>query len=276
VASQAEAPGEGQFRATHHQPHPESGKSHRGAHVAAIAALVLGLTGFAVSVTGAADQVLPRRFTAAQKQAIVNWEEAARWRELPPGVIFGASVRYPPPAVLDDGTALTLAAARIGIAPQQTCQAATDPAIARVLDSHGCEALLRATYANSTGSYVVTVGVAVLPGTQQARAAQAQLSGRGTAGRRGAQGGVRAARFPGTTAAAFTDGRRQLSASLSAGPYIVLYTVGYSDGRPQVPVTGDQYADKEMTTLGEGVARSVAKVLAAPPPVPRCPGAPGC
>ena len=237
---------------------------------------MLGLTGFAVSVTGAADQVLPRRFTVAQQQAIVNWEEAARWREFAPGVIFSASVRYPPPAVLNDGTALTLAAARVGIAPQQTCQAAADRAIASVLNANGCQAILRATYANSTDSYVVTVGVAVLPSSRQARAAQAQLSGPGTAGRRGARGGVRAARFPGTVAAAFTDDRRQLSASLSAGPYIVLYTVGYSDNRPQVPVSGDQYADAEMTTLGESVARSVAKVLAAPPPVPHCPGAPGC
>lgn len=276
MASQAEAPGEGQFRAPYSQPHPESGKRRRGTRVAAIAALVLGLTGFAVCVTGAADQVLPRRFTVAQQQAIVNWEEATRWRELPPGAIFSASVSYPPPEVLDDGTALTLAAARIGIAPQQTCQAAADPVVASVLDAHGCQALLRATYANSTGSYVVTVGVAVLPGEQQARAAQAQLSAPGTAGRLGARGGVRAARFPGTVAAAFTDNRRQLSASLSAGPYIVLYTVGYSDNRPQVPVSGDQYADAEMTTLGEGVARSVAKVLAAPPPEPHCPGAPGC
>jgi hypothetical protein len=276
VASQAEAPGDGQFRATYHQPEPEAGKGRRGAHVAAIAALALGLTGFAVCVTGAANQVLPRRFTASQQRAIVNWEEATRWRELPPGVIFGASVYYAPPSVLDDGTALTLAAARIGIAPQQTCRAAADPAIASVLDAHGCQALLRATYANSTGSYVVTVGVAVLPGTQQARAAQAQLSVPGTGGRRGARGGVRAARFQGTAASLFTDGRRQLSATLSAGPYIVLYTVGYSDGRPQVPVAGDQYADMEMTTLGESVARSVAKVLATPPPVPHCPGAPGC
>ena len=59
--------------------------------------------------------------------------------------------------------------------------------------------------------------------------------------------------FNGTPAAGFTDKRRQLSGVVSAGTYVVLYTVGYADSRPREPVTGDSYADEEMTSAGAGV-----------------------
>lgn len=244
---------------------------------AAVVALVLGLTGLVVCVTGAALQVLPRRFTAAQQQSIMNWEVAARWRDLSAGSIFHASVGYqPPPSLLDDGTgtSLSLTARRIGIAPQVSCGAGLDVSAAAVLVRHGCQALLRATYTDTTDSYVVTVGVAVLRGAAQAHAAQAQLPGAGGSARR--EPGVRTVSFAGTAAARFTDARRQLSASFSAGPYVLLYTVGYAGERPVLPVTGDQYVTSEMTSLASGVARSVATVLATPPKAPHCPGAPGC
>lgn len=246
---------------------------------AAVVALVLGLTGLVVCVTGAALQVLPRRFSAAQQQSIMNWEVAARWRSLPAGSIFHASVGYQPSSQLADGdTPLSLTARRLGIAPQSACGAGLDASIAAILARHGCQALLRATYTDTTDSYVVTVGVAVLRGAAQAHAAQAQLpgavSGAGGSARR--QAGVRTVPFAGTAAARFTDARRQLSASFSAGSYVLLYTVGYSGERPVLPVIGDQYVTSEMTSLASGVARSVATVLATPPKAPHCPGAPGC
>jgi hypothetical protein len=83
-------------------------------------------------------------------------------------------------------------------------------------------------------------------------------------------------RFDGTLAAGFSNGRRQLSGVLSAGTYVVLYTVGYADTRPREPVAGDSYADGEMTSTGAGVAHAVLSVLAAPVPSPRCPGTTGC
>jgi hypothetical protein len=219
-------------------------------------------------------QLLPRQFTAGQQQQIMDWEAGSSWRLLAAGTIFPASVHYTPPMALDDDAALTLIAKRIGIARQASCTAATDAAAAAVLSRHGCEAVLRATYVDGTDSYVVTVGVAVLPGSAQANAANRELARARGAGEVGA--GVRTVRFKDTPAAWFTNGRRQISASVAAGTYVFLYAIGYADDRPRVPVTADSYADAEMTGVGEGVALAVGSVLAAPVPVPHCPGTPGC
>jgi hypothetical protein len=240
----------------------------------AVAGLVLGVAGLAISLTGAATQVLPRQFTAGQQRQITDWEVGNRWRLLPAGTIFPASVQYSPPVALDDDSALMLTAKRIGVARQASCAAATDAAAAAVLTRNGCAAVLRATYVDGTGSYVVTVGVAVLPGLAQASAANRELASARGAG--GVRPGVRAVRFKGTLAAWFTNGRRQISASIAGGTYVFMYTVGYADDRPQVPVTADSYADAEMTAAGEGVVRAVSSTLAASVPPPHCPGTPGC
>ncbi len=117
--------------------------------------------------------MLTRRFTAAQQQEIVNWEYGRDWRTLLAGQIFPTSVSYPPPAVLDDGRRLAADLQADRDRPAMTCRAATDAAAAVVLDRNGCSAVLRATYTDGTKSYVVTVGVAVLPSTAQAAAAVA-------------------------------------------------------------------------------------------------------
>jgi hypothetical protein len=233
-----------------------------------VTALVLGIAGLGISLVGISTQLLPRQFTTLQQRQITDWEAGARWRVLPAATIFPATVRYAPPAALDDAAGLTLTATRIGIARQASCRTATDPSAAAVLARHGCEAVLRASYVDETGSYVVTVGVAALPGAAQAKAANRELPG-GAAG-------VRTVRFAGTPAAVFTDKRRQISARVAAGSYLILYTIGYADGRPRVRVTADKYADAEMTSVGAGVARAVGSVLGAPVPPPRCPGTPGC
>ena len=132
--------------------------------------------------------------------------------------------------------------------------------------------MLRATYVDGTGSYVITVGVAAMPGSAQASAAGQELAG--TGGSTGA--GVRTVPVAGSLAAAFTDSRRQLSGSMTAGPYLVFYAIGYTDGRPRVPVFEDDYADAEMTAAGAGVAQAVAHQVGKPVPPPQCPGAPGC
>jgi hypothetical protein len=144
--------------------------------VIAITALVLGLAGLAVSLLGMTMQMLPRQFTAAQQRQITNWEYGKLWRDQSAGAIFPASATYTPPTVLDDDPSLTLAVRRIGIVRQATCKAATDAAAAAILDRDGCAEILRATYADGSDSYVVTVGVAVLPGTAQASAAARSLA----------------------------------------------------------------------------------------------------
>jgi hypothetical protein len=255
---------------------PRAGRRRRGPASTAIAgiALALGLIGLVFSLFGVATQLLPRRFTAVQQREIVNWEFGRKWRVLSAGAIFPTSVNYAPPTVLDGSAPLTLTAGRIGIARQAGCRAATDPAAAAVLVRNGCSAVLRATYLDGTKSYVVTVGVAVLPSTAQAATAVTELGRAADVG--GIAPGVGAVAFKNTPAAWFTNQRRQLSGSVWAGTYVALYTVGYADSRPREPVSGDSYADHEMTGMGLGVARAVLAAVAPQVPTPHCPGTPGC
>lgn len=251
---------------------PYRARRGRQRRFAAIAALVLGVAGFAVALTGVAFQLLPRQFTAVQQRQITDWEVGKLWRTLPAGAIFPASLRYAAPVALSDDPKLQLTASRVGIARQASCAAATDPSVVgAVLARHGCEAMLRATYVDGTGSYVITVGVAAMPGSAQVHAAERAL-----AGVAGAGAGVRTVPVAGSLAAAFTDSRRQLAASMAAGPYLVFYAIGYTDDRPRQPVSADTYADSEMTAAGAGVARGVASEVDEALPVPHCPGTPGC
>jgi hypothetical protein len=245
-------------------------------------ALALGLTGFVISATGLATRLLPRQFTAAQQQQIENWEIASRWQQLPAGQIFPASVPYQlSAALLQDGTGLSLNALRIGIAPQSGCGAGvTTPTVAAVLRRDGCKAVLRATYVDSTWSYITTVGVAVLPSDAAATQAyrslfQPQLAAAHNAATSRQAAGIMVVRYHGTAAAMY-DYSRQISKSFVQGPYLVMYAVGYADSRPRVSVTSDRYSAAEMKSLAQGVAQSVADRLAAQPASPHCPGAPGC
>ncbi|HWG02038.1 MAG TPA: hypothetical protein VG164_09380 [Trebonia sp.] len=258
---------------------PEARRPARARTALSIAGIVIGVIGLVVSVVGVAGQLLPRQFTVAQQRKIMGWEVGKRWQEFPAGKVFAASIAYRPPAALDDvdSSSLRLGAHRAGIARLASCPAATDQAVASVLSRTGCEAVLRATYVDNTDSYAVTVGVAVFPTAAKAAAAQRQLAAPSLTKRHPAPG-VRAVAFPGTPAAGFYDSRRQLSVSTGGpvGSYVVMYTAGYADDRPRVPVTADSYGDAEMTSVAAGVAESVASVLNAPPAPPRCPGAPGC
>jgi len=260
------------------------GSPGRGRRAAAIIALILGLIGFAVSMTGLAIQLLPRQFTAVQQRQIEAWEVMRRWQTMPAGQIFPASVSYQLSAYdLQDAMPLDLDALRVSIAPQQSdcAKAVTSAAAGAVLRKDGCEAVLRATYVDATRSYVMTVGVAVLPTEAAAASAGSSLSQARLAAARDAVGvarlpaGVLVVRFRGAAARLY-DYNRQISASFTAGPYVVMYAAGYSDSRPRVPVTQDAYSDDEMTSMAQGVAHAVANTLAASPAPPHCPGTPGC
>ena len=257
-----------------YEPPPRRRRRRSPARTAiAAGALALGLIGLVISLAGVATELMPRTFTAGQQRQITDWQYSRSWRALPAARIFPASVSYQPPAVLDD-SALPLAAHRIGIAAQSGCQAATDADAARVLVRDGCSAVLRATYADGTDSYVVTVGVAVLPSAAQAQSADTALSAAALVG--GIQPGVDALAFKNSVAASFTNPRRQLSGSLQAGTYVALWTVGFADSRPREPVSGDGYADGEMTSVGSGVAQAVLGEVGARVRAPHCPGTPGC
>ncbi len=254
----------------------------RGRRAAAVIALALGLAGFVISATGMATQLLPRQFSAAQQQQIENWDIAGRWQQLSAGQIFPSSVSYQlSDAVLQDATPLNLNALRVAIAPQGGCgMGVTTSAAAEVLRRDGCQAVLRATYVDATWSYVMTVGVAVLPSHAAAAKAYQSLSRPRLAAAHAAEAGRLAAgilvvRYHGTAAAMY-DYSRQISASFADGPYLVMYAAGYADSRPRVPVASDRYSYAEMTSLAKSVAQSVAGTLAAPPASPHCPGTPGC
>jgi hypothetical protein len=239
-----------------------------------LAALSLALAGLVAATVGLVAQLMPRTFSAAQKQQIIAWEMGKRWRTWAAGEIFPDSVRYRVPgSVLGGAEDLDLAAHRIGIARQASCRVATDPAVARILVQHGCLAVLRASYDDATQSLAVTVGVAVLPSPAAARAALRALPARSGNGPRP---GVRAVPFRRTLVARFGNPQRQLSWERASGPYLVFATVGYADGRRRVREAANMYATAEMLGLESGVGGRVAAHLGAAPPPPTCPGGPAC
>ena len=233
-----------------------------------LAGLIAALAGLTISVVAIAVHLLPRTFSSAQQQQIIGWEMGKRWRTWPAGRIFPASIPYQlPSTALDSGTMVRLLARRVGIAPQASCRAATDPAAAQVLARHGCQAMLRATYQDSTGTFAVTVGIAVLPGLSQASSSGHQLP---------RDSGVRAARFGHTLVASFGDAARQMSSATAAGPYLIMSTVGYADGRHHVRESADPYDKDEMLSVANGISAWISARIGAVPPAPHCPGGPAC
>lgn len=234
--------------------------------------LAAALGGLAVAAVGIAHGLLPRQFTAAQRRQITAWESERRWRVLPAGKIFPASVSYTVSGVdLNSSGDLTLQAQRLAISPAQSCAGAFDSAAERVLSRLGCSAALQATYLDASGSMVATITVAVLPGSAAARAAYNGLPGT-QAGEPGPAG-----TFPvaGTPAAGFGDAERQLSIDVAAGPYVILSTAGFADDRTQ-RVSSSDYVSREMESLASGLVSSVQHSIGKLPPEPVCPGAPGC
>ena len=255
-------------------------RAGRRAWLAGLLALI-GLCGLAIAGVGISNQLLPRKFTAAQKQRIEAWAVAQRWRTMLKTRLFPARPGYELVGA-DIGVpgALNLRARRLGIAKQATCASAAGAGrkLITLLDHDGCEALLRATYTDASSSMVVTVGVAVMSSQSTAISAAHFLTGEVATG----QGAVsrhlmlRPVAVPGTSAAAFGVGQRQLAWVVGAGSYLVVAAAGFADGRPRVPVASDSYAYLEMSSLARGVAVDIATPLGARPPAPHCPGSPGC
>lgn len=275
---------------------------------AAIVALVLGLIGLVVCAVAVAIAVLPRHFSAGEQQQIIAWEVQKRWRALPAGQIFPATVGYSlPDGIVPNDPPLTLQAVRIAIAPQSSCAAAvTSIAAGSLLHRNGCSAILRATYIDQTSSFVVTVGIAVLPTPAAASAVSSELVGSqlasaagqssavaagpgqsgavaGGPGKSNTAGHTSGALPPGVSTMRFSgaagglyDYSRQISSTVPAGPYLVMYAAGYADSRPHVQLAHDSYSQAEMASMAQGVASSVAGDLSTPPPPPHCPGGPGC
>jgi len=245
----------------------------RARRVLLVIGLAAGLGGLVLSAGAAAIQFLPRSFSQAQRQQIMAWEIGKRWRSWPAGRIFPSSIGYHLPASAFGGDqSLALSAARVGIASQTSCRDATVPAVGALLAKQGCLAVLRATYQDTTQTFAVTVGVAVMPVSSASSAAKASKALHGG----GRSPWLRAVSFRRTTTAHFAGPGTKVGFSSAKGPYLVLTTVGYADGRPWLRQGNDTYTKAEMRSLATGVLDSVANRLGAPPPVPHCPGSPGC
>ena len=236
------------------------GISYRAAlAIAAISVVaLLGLL-FAVVSAGRARTELNRGPTTAERSAAASEAVALRWRSWRAGRIFPAGLPYTAP---DHPAGRAL---RAGIAPRSSCAAGLDAVAARAAAASGCQAVLRASYTDRLRGVVFTVGVAAFPARRGAAAFLHRLAGRavlhgapgtpsgsgtanaGTAEHGGAvlsgylrdlpaagpgASGVRALALPGTAAALFTDVARQTVSGWQDGPYVVLATAGYADGRP--------------------------------------------
>jgi hypothetical protein len=240
-----------------------------------VAGLLVALAGLVVAVGAAATQFLPRHFSAAQRNQIMTWEVGKRWRSWPAGRIFPSAIDYQlPGSAFGSDKSLALRAQRVGIAPQASCRKATARPAGRLLVKRGCLAVLRATYQDTTQTFAVTVGVAVLPATPAAgpRAAAALALHKPD----GPQPWLRAVSFGHTATAHFAGPGHKVAWAHAAGPYLVLATVGYADGRPWLSQGHDTYTRTELHSLAAGVGDSVAGRLGATPPAPLCPGSPGC
>lgn len=266
------------------QPHasPSVAGSARSAHAAppsqerrryrlVLVGLVLALIGLSASIGSVVLHVLPRTFSRGQQEQLAAWEIGKRWRTWPAGRIFPAVIPYQVPATaLDSGSPAQLSATRIGIAPAASCPSVTGPKAQPVLARQHCTKVLRATYRDSTGAFAITVGIAVLPSPAQASRALHALNVRA------ASAGVRAAPFGHTLAASFSDAARQLSEISAAGPYLIMSTVGYANGRHRVRESADPYDKDEMLSVADGISDWIGARIGAPPPPASCPGGPAC
>lgn len=220
---------------------PAPPRRRRGRSLALLIALI-GVAAVVLSVAGLFTE-MTRKPTTAERHHAVSREIAQRWRSWPAGKLFPATVPY------TGGTA-----GRVGIGTDAQCGTAVDPAFAVVLARTGCVAAPRATYVDETRGLAVTVGVLAFPDTRSAGAARAQINI-----------GLRAVAFPGTSTERFNDAGRQAYGARQAGPYLVLTTIGYADGRPVE-------AGKKPPGLFE-TGGQIGDAIAAPltvPAVPKC------
>ncbi|MEV4106490.1 hypothetical protein [Nonomuraea sp. NPDC049695] len=156
-----------------------------------------------------------------------------RWRAWPVSQIFPETV----PGLSPSGARVTYVLA--GVAPEAPCRTAFQPAALR----RGCRVALRATYADSTQTFVATVGIAVLdrPWSESYRAGRLAT--------------VRPLAFPRGPAERF--GERQYFTGVVVGShenYLVATAAGYTDGRPYQP--GDRVLPRLRDT-----ARQLATAL---------------
>jgi hypothetical protein len=207
--------------------------------------IVLGLAGVAGGGVALSHE-LTRNATKAEVTAAVNQEIASRWRRLQAGKIFPAKISYVD--TQGDNATVTL----LGIAPPASCRAALMPGTFQLIRSLGCSTMLRATYVNPAGTYAATVGIGVMPSTAAAGSAFTAIAPLKPAE------GLNVVGFSGTITNSFGNADRgAVGINGSSGPYVFLYSVGYTDGVPGNAAQGNE----DLATLGQGVLASVENVM---------------
>lgn len=223
-----------------------------------VVALVVGccyLTTTVISFTGA-WATLNREPTNAELQRAANKEVARRWQAWPARRIFPDRVPYAP---LEGHSEY---ASRTGIVPDTGCDQGVDPEIAATLARHGCKAVLRATYVDQLEGVAVTVGVVAFADPFRADRAYRELPGsKGPDGSGSVRPALRAAPFPGTASARFTDEARQDRTVDRGGPYVVLTTSGHTDGRPAAAIKKERPG--KPFALSPQVGHAIARALSA-------------
>ncbi len=223
---------------------PARPRRQRGGLMAVVALTVLGLIG--VLGGGAAlGRELTRKATKAEQAAALATEIASRWQRLPAGTIFPATLSYFNAA--GEVTTATL----VAIAPRTSCEQALEAGTSGQVHALGCAAMLRATYVDAAGAQATTVGVAVMRSPAAAQRAQQDLDPMK------AGSGLHTVPVSGTIASLFGDAQRGADGAEIAGPYLLLFTAGYTDGIPGPDVTDTD----ELVALGSGVLARVQKTL---------------
>jgi hypothetical protein len=230
------------------EPEPEASPSvprRRPRKVLFVAFVALG----AVLIAGGAATLfreLTRKATPAEANAALQLEIATRWERIAAGKIFPATIRY------SDSSGNSTVAHLVGIAPEASCRAALEPASYALVRGLSCATMLRATYIDDSGALATTVGVAVL--RSPAAATQAANDAVSLA----PSDGLHAVTFGGTTSDQFGDAARGTQGGLAGGPYIFLYTAGFTDGQPG---TAAAQQEAELMSLGQGVDTGLKAVL---------------
>jgi hypothetical protein len=221
-----------------------------------IAAIVVGCV-YLVTGTIAIGGVwaeLHRDPTNAEVEWAAKAEVAQRWRAWPAERIFPSKITYSP------GDGRGEYASRTGIVPDTNCATGVDQELAEPLLQQGCKAVLRATYTDRLQGIVVTVGVVAFADPWAADRAYKAIPGSQGPGGGGVTPALRAAPFPGTASARFTDAARQDRTSDRGGPYVVLTTSGEADGRPASAVRKERPGDPFSIApqLGSTIARTLS------------------
>jgi hypothetical protein len=190
---------------------------------------------------------LTRSPTSAERRRAAAVEVARRWEAWPAGKIFPAAVPYS----LDVGGRES--ARRVGIGTDTACQSALDAPLRAAFRSYGCRAVIRATYLDQLQGLAITVGVAAFRDERKAGEAATRLP----PGARPAPG-LRALPFADSVVSRFDDVARQSAAVRHRGPYVVIATIGYADGRPAGGAKQKQdYLDAVAPQLAESVLGSL-------------------